>query len=112
MLTARNFCSPETSANVVISSIDLSGEIAAIKNNGTADTNMTGWKLVSETGTQTYNFPDGFVIKAGATVKIRSGPKSFEAKPTDLKWTGSYIWNNDGDTGALYDDNGNVVSRK
>ncbi|MFA5881136.1 MAG: lamin tail domain-containing protein, partial [Eubacteriales bacterium] len=54
-------------AKVVISSIDLKGEIAVIKNNGSNDIDMTGWKLVSQTGTQTYNFPDGFILKAGAS---------------------------------------------
>lgn len=99
-------------AKVVISSIDLKGEIAVIKNNGSTDINMTGWKLVSQIGNQTYNFPDGFILKAGASVNIRSGPSAFEKLPADLLWTKSYIWNNDGDPGNLYDKNGNLVSGK
>ena len=73
---------------------------------------MTEWKLVSQIGNQTYNFPDGFVLKAGASVNIRSGSSAFEKLPTDLLWTKVNIWNNDGDPGSLYDNNGKLVSSK
>lgn len=38
-------------------------------------------------------FPSGYVLKAGATAKSQP--------PTYLKWTGSYIWNNNGDSAKL-----------
>lgn len=92
--------------DVVIESIDLKNEIVIIRNNSNVDIDMTGWKLVSVTGNQTYYFPAGFILKAGATVKIASGKAI-----GDLKWTGRYIWNNEGDPGELYDNNGNLISK-
>ncbi len=34
---------------------------------------LTGWKLVSEKGNQTYSFPNGTSISAGGSLKILSG---------------------------------------
>lgn len=94
-------------SDVVIESIDLEGEIVKIKNNGTNDIDISGWKLVSVKGNQTYSIPSGTIIKAGAILTIASGKKA----TGDLKWSGAYIWNNDGDPGVLYDKDGNEVSR-
>lgn len=84
--------------------MDLLNEIVKIKNTSSNDINMTGWKLTSVTGNQTYSFPDVYILKAGATITIASGKSS-----GDLKWTGSYIWNNDGDPAELYNKNGELV---
>lgn len=99
----------QESMKVVIESVDLIEEVVTIKNNGSMKVNLTGWKLVSETGSQTYIFPDGFVLKAGAKVNIRSGPKAFNKPLLDLKWSDKHIWNNEGDQGLLYDDSGNLI---
>ncbi|WP_427339908.1 lamin tail domain-containing protein, partial [Caloranaerobacter sp. DY30410] len=96
----------KTNASVIIKNIDLSKEIVTIQNTTDKDINMTGWKLVSEEGNQIFNFPDGYILKAGATITIASGKST-----GDLKWTKKYIWNNDGDTGILYNDKGEEVSR-
>ncbi|WP_427338126.1 lamin tail domain-containing protein, partial [Caloranaerobacter sp. DY30410] len=93
--------------SVVIKSIDLSKEIVIIQNTTNKDIDMTGWKLVSVIGNQTYYFPTGYILKAGATITIASGKST-----GDLKWTSKNIWNNKGDTGILYDKKGNEVSRK
>ncbi|OUM94005.1 MAG: hypothetical protein BAA00_15515 [Parageobacillus thermoglucosidasius] len=102
---------PVPVANLVISELDLVKEKVTIRNNGTKDVSMTGWTLVSEEGNQTYEFPDGFVLKSRSSVNVWSGPNAINKPPTDLKWTGSYIWNNDGDAAALYDANGKLVHR-
>lgn len=52
-----------STAKVQIVSKDLKGEKVVIKNNGSADVNMTGWKLISVQGNQTYTFPSGFILK-------------------------------------------------
>jgi len=44
-------------------------------------------------------------------VRIWSGKNNVDNPPTDLKWTGAYIWNNKGDPEVLYNDKGNVVSQ-
>ncbi|MFT4415333.1 MBL fold metallo-hydrolase [Fredinandcohnia humi] len=87
-------------------SVNLDTEVVTIKNTGSTDVNMTGWKLVSVEGNQTYNFPSNYVLKAGATVYITSGPNAQDKSPTHLKWTGSYIWNNSGDPAQLINNQG------
>jgi len=99
-----------TTTGVAIVSIDLQAEIVIIKNGGTAEANLTGWKLVSIEGNQTFTFP-AITLAPGATVKVTSGSKAQHNPPTELKWTGSYIWNNDEDPGELYDAAGNLVSK-
>ena len=84
-------------------------DVVTIKNSGSTDVKMKGWKLVSVTGNQTFNFPDNFVLKAGASVNITAGPKAVDNPPKSLKWTGSYIWNNSGDAAKLVDPYGKVI---
>lgn len=67
--------------------------------------------MVSEVGSQKFNFPDGYILKAGECVNILSDRNAIEEAPTNFKWTGAYIWNNDGDTAALYDAEGTLISR-
>jgi len=103
---------PSTSSgSVSISSIDLAGEVATLLNNSSSEVNLTGWKLISEQGNQTYSFPGSTTIPSGGTLKVVSGSKAVASAGT-LVWTQSNIWNNDGDPGALYDAQGQVVSRK
>jgi len=98
------------SNNVVISRISLSDEVATIENTGDSAVDLSGWKLVSVTGDQVFQFPSGYVLQPGATVRIHSGPDAVSNPPTDLEWTGRYIWNNDGDPGKLYNGQGELVS--
>jgi len=96
--------------SVIIADIDLQGEVVTIKNNSNWSVDMTGWYLVSVTGDQTYYFPPGFVLGAEETVYITSGRNARNDGVKYLKWTGSYIWNNDGDPGKLYNNSGALVS--
>ena len=82
-----------------------------LANNGGSTVVLTGWKLVSEKGNQTYSFPSGTTIPAGGTLKVLSGSKAV-ASTGALVWTKSNIWNNDGDPGALYNAQGQVVSQR
>lgn len=102
----------ESNANVQITNVDLEKEIVTIKNNGSNDVDMIGWKLVSVEGNQTYDFPAGFTLKAGATIYITSGRGAKDDGVNYLKWTGAYIWNNDGDTAQLYNVTNELVSSK
>ena len=51
----------------------------------------------------------GFILAAGAKVRLHTG--CGEASDTDLYWcvSGSAVWNNDGDTVFVLDANGNIV---
>lgn len=108
--TSTSTTTTTTSDSVKITNIDLNAEIATITNNGSTDVDLTGWKLVSEQGSQTFNFPSGTILKAGQVLQIVSGPNAAAGTNT-LLWTKSYIWNNNGDPGALYNSQGQVVSR-
>lgn len=100
----------QTAANVKITNIDLSGEVVTIQNQGTTSVDLTGWKLVSVDGSQTFSFPSSTSITAGGTLKVVSGSNASASSDT-LVWTKSYIWNNTGDTGVLYNAQGQEVSR-
>jgi hypothetical protein len=55
---------------------------------------MSGWVLKSVLGSQFYDFPVGYILRADSEVKIVSGSNEVENGDSILKWTGSYIWNN------------------
>ena len=104
---------PIPEAMVVIETISYSGpdEYIRITNTGSDSQVMTGWRIVSHDGTsnncqvlpdQTFTFSAGYSLAAGASVRVHSGPGALNNPPGDLRWTGSYIWNNDGDIGDLY----------
>lgn len=96
-----------TTGNLKIVSKDLSAEVVAIKNMGTTNVAMAGWKLVSVQGSQTYTFPT-YTLKAGATIKVTSGPNAI-ANSYNLKWTTANIWLNSGDPAKLYDSKGALI---
>ncbi|MDP4126421.1 MAG: lamin tail domain-containing protein [Bacillota bacterium] len=100
-----------SSGSVVISNIDLSGEVVTLTNSSNKAVNLTAWKLVSEEGNQTFIFPSGTIIAAGATLNVVSG-KNAKPGTNVLVWTESTIWNNNGDPGALYNAQGKLVSQK
>ncbi|OAH53846.1 hypothetical protein AWH48_11275 [Domibacillus aminovorans] len=95
---------------IEIVSKDLGGETVGIKNSGFNDVDLSSWTLVSVQGNQTYTFPDGYVLGAGKTIYVTSGPNAKEQQPTYLKWTTSNIWLNSGDPARLYDEAGEIVS--
>ncbi|WP_135824262.1 DUF4350 domain-containing protein [Halorussus ruber] len=88
----------------------LNDEYVDVKNDGSSGQDMTGWTLEDEAG-YTYQFPDGFSLGAGETVRVHTG--SGTDSSTDLYWgSGSPVWNNDSDTAYLYDDGNNLAAEK
>ena len=88
-----------------------SDEYVEIANGGANDQQMSGWRLVSLQGEQSYDFPDDFVLESGATVRIHSGPDALDNPPTDLFWRHGYIWRDSGDIAVLHDNLCREVSR-
>ena len=79
---------------------DVLREYVVIENQGTANENMTGWKLKNEEN-DTFRFPV-FILKAGSgvTVWTREGTNT----ETDLYWGSERaIWDNGGDCATLLD---------
>jgi len=97
--------------SILITSLDVFDEKVTICNNTDEDVDLTGWVLISEVGNQKFNFPDGYILKAGECVNILSGRNAIDEPPANLKWTGAYVWNNNEDIAALYDDEGTLISR-
>ena len=93
---------------VRITSKDLQKEIVGITNESAYSVSLTGWKLLSVEGNQTFNFPN-IHLSAGETIYITSGSDAIEAHGY-IKWTGRQIWLNDGDKAILYNTKGEVVS--
>lgn len=87
--------------------INLNGEWVEIHNTGDQDIDMTGWKLLDESR-HCFDFPYGFELKAGQSVKIFTG--SGENTAFELYWGCSKpVWTNDGDCAFLVDNQGNEV---
>lgn len=95
-----------TNGNIIISSLDKVNELITLKNNSTTDIDISGWKIVSVTGNQSFTFPS-FILKAGTTVTIASGDTS-----GTLQWGKGNIWNNSqSDPAELYDNTGKLIYR-
>ncbi len=104
--------SAATQADVRI--VTLSGtsipEYVDIKNFGGVTQTLTGWKLVSAEGSQTFNFPNGFALPPGVSVRLNSYTGAINNPPSVLFWVIDPIWKNSGDKAILYDDHGQVIS--
>ncbi|MBI2076949.1 MAG: lamin tail domain-containing protein [Euryarchaeota archaeon] len=84
-------------------------EWAELTNTGSSSVTMTGWKLKDNAPSSpaVYNFPSGFELAPGATIKVFTG--SGTNSGSELYWGESgFVWNNTGDTGYLYA-SGNVL---
>ena len=99
-----------STSDVAIESLDLQGEVVAIKNNGTEVVNLTDWQLYSVEGNQMFTFQN-VSLASGETIYITSGSN---AKDGDgyIKWTGRAIWLNSGDTAQLLNPKGEIVSER
>jgi|GEM_PF-583893 len=85
---------------------NLNDEWVEISNLGDMDEDLTGWTLEDEQN-HTYMF-QGFILKAGASVKIHTGVGNDTS--SDLYWNkNTSIWNNNGDVATLKDASENVI---
>ena len=90
--------------NMSLDGATLNDEWVDVTNDGSAILDMSGYTLADEAG-NAYTFPNSFGLDAGATVRVHTGDGTDTT--TDLYWgRGSGIWNNDGDTAYVFDDNG------
>jgi competence protein ComEC len=98
----------DSSNSVVITDLDVKGEMVTIENKSDKTVDMSYWKLVSKKGYQTYDFPLGYKLLSGETIYIASGAQKQHFKRY-IHWLSDYLWNNDGDKAQLYDDKGELV---
>ncbi len=103
---------PSGEAGVSIATVYNSGkqEYVEIVNQGAAPQDLGGWSVAGSIGDERYTFPAGYVLAAGARVRLHSGADGVDALPADIYWTHNTIWNNDGETATLRDAQDQLVS--
>ena len=113
-IVVRNYSPPAPGPDLYIETLryDTSDEYIQIANRGAVAQDMTGWRIHSVVGDQWYTFPTGYILAAGLSVYVHSGPDGFDNPPTDLLWSHAYIWRNDGDKAVLYNATNDVVDSR
>lgn len=86
-----------------------SDEYVEITNRGTWAADVGGWVLDADDAGQSFTFPAGTVLEAGASVRVYTNEEHPETGGFSYG-IGSAIWNDKGDTARLTDPDGNVVS--
>ena len=101
------------SSEVRIASIDCKGkpEVVVVENSGPSTQDLTGWKVSDDGLGHTFNFPNGFLLGPGSSVKLVSGGSGQDTERV-IYWKTRTVWNNDGDTARLFDPSGETVSER
>jgi competence protein ComEC len=100
--------SSSTESNVYVSDLNLKDEWVKVTNKGSSPVSLDGWKIEDDGKKHTYSFPS-YTLGAGSSVTVYTKKDTNSA--TELYWGSSNpIWNNEGDTASLYDNNGQLVS--
>lgn len=86
-----------------VTNTKLNDEYVVIKNTDSVDRSLTGWTLFDKSR-HTYTFPTT-TIKAGATLKVRTGSGDDTSK-NKYQDRGYYVWNNTSDTAYLRNTSG------
>lgn len=99
----------QNSTGVSISTLDKKAEYIVIKNASANPVDLTGWKIVSVRGNQSFIFP-AFSLAAGASVKVGDSANN---TGIDFHWLdGKGTWNNsESDPAELYDGSGQLVDK-
>ena len=93
-------------ADVEILEIDKEAQTITLVNNG-GDTDISGYYIFSEKGSEVFVFPEGTAIKAGQELTV-----ACTGGEGDLIWNDKKVWNaKKEDAGVLYDGYGNELSR-
>jgi eukaryotic-like serine/threonine-protein kinase len=85
-------------------------EYLVIQNAGSDTQELSGWYLESVVGPQVFNFPAGFTLPAGDSVRIESFTGAVNNPPQTLLWSTDAIWRNAGDKARLRNQAGVAVS--
>lgn len=96
----------QPSASVEIAAVNKKEEYFILRNGGSVDVALAGWRIVSERGNQMCNLSG--VLPAGASLKIWTQQE--EGDPT-CGYTEPILNNSKSDPTSLYDANGQLVSR-
>lgn len=97
---------------IALLSSNTTPEYILLQNQGTAPQDMSGWYIESTVGPQTFNFPIGFTLAPGASVRVESYTGARNDPPQALLWSPEAIWNNAGDKAILRTAAGRTISSK
>jgi serine/threonine-protein kinase len=103
---------PRADVQITLLSSHTAPEYILLQNQGTALQDMSGWYIESTVGPQTFNFPIGFALSPGATVRIESYIGAKNEPPQALLWSINAIWNNAGDKAVLRNAAGAAISSR
>ncbi|WP_432400880.1 lamin tail domain-containing protein [Wukongibacter sp. M2B1] len=94
---------------VMITELDKKAEYITLKNSSNDSVDLTGWKIVSVKGNQSFTFPK-FTLNPNATVKVGDSAKNTDI---DFHWMdGKGTWNNSkSDPAELYNTKGELVDK-
>lgn len=103
---------PQSDIKIILLSGAATPEYILLQNLGSAPQDLSDWYLESTVGPQVFNFPNGFVLAPGATVRIESYSGAKNEPPQTLLWSTDAIWNNAGDKAILRNQAGIAISVK
>jgi len=100
------------SSEVQIASMDCKGkpEIIVLLNNGNSQQDMTQWSVADEGTKHTFNFPNGFILEPGKSVKIVTREVGDDTQSI-LYWKKQTVWNNNGDVATVLDKDENIKAQ-
>jgi len=109
---------PAPTANVVITDLFYDGVVPSVEsdeyvqfqNQGSATVSLTGWRIQSVRGGQSYSFTTGSSIAAGQNCRLYTTETHPEWCGFNWGRTTSAQWNNTGDRANLRNPSGQVVS--
>jgi len=98
-----------TEKEIMIAELDKKAEYIVIKNSGSDSVDITGWRIISVKGNQSFAFPK-FTLEPKSTVKVGDSERNLD---TDFHWLdGNGTWNNSkSDPAELYNTKGELVDR-
>jgi competence protein ComEC len=98
----------KATANMEVISIDNEGQTITIINNGET-TDISGYFIFSERGSEVFVFPNGSIIDAGQRITISCNNSDVTG---DYIWDDKNVWHKSNtDAGILYDYFGNELAR-
>lgn len=95
--------------NIQITDVDLSKEHVIVKNFGSENIHIGGWKLVHMESNSIYTFPIGYILLSGVESLVVYGSDAEETLK-QLKWEGLNICESSSGSISLYDNNDNLIS--
>ncbi|WP_078381108.1 MBL fold metallo-hydrolase [Sutcliffiella halmapala] len=93
---------------ITITDLDVKGEMVTLHNQSEETVDLSNWKLISQKGYQTFDFPKNYKLAPGEIIYITSGAQKKHLKRY-IHWLSDHLWNNKGDKAQLFNEKGELV---